>query len=65
MERRDDYRAAHPLRIVDEELSDEDALRLAFGRAIGFTLAAIFLLVGGGIVVFVIAGTFFGFLFGS
>jgi hypothetical protein len=53
------------LRPRGEELSPEDELRQAFGRAIGFTLAAIILLVGGGIVVFLIGGIFFGFLFGS
>ena len=43
--------------------SDEDELWLAFGRAIGFTLAAILLLVGGGILVIVLAAVFFGFIF--
>ena len=45
--------------------SDEDELWLAFGRAIGFTLAAIVLLVGGGILVIVLAAVFFGFIFGG
>ena len=45
--------------------SDEDELWLAFGRAIGFTLAAILLLVGGGILVIVLAAVFFGFIFGG
>lgn len=49
--------------------SDEDAamdeLRLAFGRAIGFTIAAAVLLVGGGVLVILIAAVFFRFAFGG
>jgi hypothetical protein len=45
--------------------SAEDELWLAFGRAIGFTLAAILLLVGGAILVIVLAAVFFGFIFGG
>ena len=46
------------------ELSAEDELKIAFGRAIGFTVAAFVLLVGGGIFTIVLAALFFGFLFG-
>jgi hypothetical protein len=48
-----------------EDDSAEQELRIAFGRAIGFTVAAIVLLLGGGIFVIVIAGIFFGFLYGN
>jgi hypothetical protein len=48
-----------------EPLSDEDELRLAFGRAIGFTVAAIGLLLGGGVVVILLAAIFFRFMFGG
>jgi hypothetical protein len=37
---------------------------VAFGRVMGFTLAAIGLVLGGGILVLVTAAIFFGFLFG-
>ena len=47
-----------------EELSAEDELRLAFGRMLGFTAAAIILVVGGGIFVIFVASVFFGFLYG-
>jgi hypothetical protein len=43
----------------------EEELRLAFGRAIGFTLAALLLLLGGGILLIVLAAAFFGFMFGG
>lgn len=43
----------------------EDELRLAFGRAIGFTLAALLLLVGGGVLLILIAAAFFRFAFGG
>lgn len=56
--------AAPPLTKPVSELSPEEELRLAFGRAIGFTVAAIVLLLGGGILVFLLAGAFFQFLFG-
>ncbi|HXN03321.1 MAG TPA: hypothetical protein VN895_00680 [Candidatus Acidoferrum sp.] len=45
--------------------SDEDELRLAFGRAIGFTVAAVALLLGGGVVVILVAAIFFRFMFGG
>ena len=47
-----------------EELSAEEELSLAFGRVIGFTIAAIGLILGGGILALVTAAIFFGFLFG-
>ena len=40
-------------------------MRLAFGRAIGFTLAALILLLGGGILLLLIAAAFFRFAFGG
>jgi hypothetical protein len=46
------------------EPSPEDELWLAFGKVIGFTAAAMFLLVGGGILLIVLAGAFFGFIYG-
>ena len=42
----------------------EDELQHTFGRVIGFTIAAIVLLVGGGIALIVLAAVFFGFLYG-
>jgi hypothetical protein len=57
-------RAAPPLNKPVGELSPEEELRLAFGKAIGFTIAAIVLLVGGGILVILVAAAFFGFLYG-
>ena len=47
------------------ELSPEDELWITFGRAIGFTIAAIMLLVGGGIALILLAAAFFGFLYGG
>jgi len=43
----------------------EEELRLAFGRAIGFTLAALLLLLGGGILLLLVAAAFFRFAFGG
>lgn len=43
----------------------EDELRLAFGRAIGFTLAALLLLLGGGVLLVLVAAAFFRFIFGG
>jgi hypothetical protein len=48
-----------------EPQSPEDELRLAFGRAIGFTIAALVLLVGGAVVVILLAAIFFRFMFGG
>ena len=45
--------------------SGEEALREAFGRVVGFTLAAILLGLGGGILLIVLAAVFFGFIFGG
>jgi hypothetical protein len=53
-----------PLSQAPSPLSPEDELRLAFGRAIGFALAAIILLVGGGILVILVAAAFFNFIYG-
>lgn len=41
----------------------ERELWLAFGRAVGFTLAALLLLLGGGILLLLIAAAFFRFAF--
>jgi hypothetical protein len=49
---------------LPDEPSAEEELRMAFGRVLGFTIAAIVLVVGGGVLVLVIAAIFFGFLFG-
>jgi hypothetical protein len=49
----------------DDERAAEDELQQAFGRAIGFTLAALFLLLGGGVLLIVVAAIFFGFIFGG
>ena len=43
----------------------EDELREAFGRALGFTLAALFLLLGGGVLLILVAAVFFRFAFGG
>jgi hypothetical protein len=48
-----------------DDRAAEDELRLAFGRAIGFTLAALILLLGGGILLILIAAAFFRFAFGG
>jgi hypothetical protein len=48
-----------------DDRSAEHELRLAFGRAIGFTLAALLLLLGGGILLILIAAAFFRFAFGG
>jgi len=48
----------------DDQAAAEE-LRLAFGRAIGFTLAALLLLLGGGIVLILMAAIFFRFMFGG
>jgi len=43
----------------------KEELRMAFGRAIGFTLIALLLLLGGGILLIVAAAAFFRFMFGG
>ena len=50
---------------LEPSSSEEDELREAFGRVLGFTIAAFVLLLGGGIFVILVAGIFFGFLYGS
>ena len=62
-----DERPEQPAPALDGPVGDDavEELRLAFGRAVGFTIAALLLLVGGGILVILIAAAFFGFLFGS
>ena len=50
---------------ASDDRAAEEELRLAFGRAIGFTLAAILLLVGGGILLILIAAAFFRLAFGG
>ena len=47
-----------------DDRSPEDELKHAFGRMIGFTIAAIVLLVGGGIALILLAAVFFSFLYG-
>lgn len=46
------------------ELSAEDELWQAFGRVVGFTVAAIILVVGGGILLIALAALFFNFVYG-
>jgi hypothetical protein len=48
-----------------EDHAAEDELREAFGRAVGFTLAALLLLLGGGVVLILVAAAFFRFIFGG
>ncbi len=48
-----------------DDRAAEDELRRAFGRAIGFTLAALLLLVGGAILLILIAAALFRFAFGG
>ena len=48
-----------------DDRTAEDELRLAFGRAVGFTLAALFLLLGGGVLLILVAAVFFRFMFGG
>ncbi len=45
--------------------SAEDELWLAFGRAIGFTVAALGLLLGGGVLLILLAAIFLRFMFGG
>jgi len=42
-----------------------DEMRLAFGRAIGFTVAALGLLLGGGVLLILLAAILFRFMFGG
>ena len=48
-----------------DDRAAEDELRLAFGRAIGFTLAALLLLLGGGVLLILIAAALMRFAFGG
>ncbi len=48
-----------------EPPSPGDELWLAFGRAIGFTVAALGLLLGGGVLLILLAAIFFRFMFGG
>lgn len=50
---------------LPEPMSAQDEMRLAFGRAIGFTVAAIALLLGGGVLLILLAAIFFRFMFGG
>lgn len=50
---------------TQDERAAEDELRLAFGRAIGFTLAALILLLGGGVLLILVAAIFLRFAFGG
>ena len=50
---------------ASDDRAAEDELRLAFGRAIGFTLAALLLLLGGGVLLILIAAAFMRFAFGG
>ena len=45
--------------------SAEEEMRLAFGRAIGFTVAALGLLLGGGVLLILLAAILFRFMFGG
>ncbi len=48
-----------------DDRAAEDELRLAFGRAIGFTLAALLLMVGGAVLLILVAAAVFRFAFGG
>jgi hypothetical protein len=50
---------------TDDDHAAQHELRLAFGRAIGFTLAALLLLLAGGVLVILIAAAFLRFAFGG
>jgi hypothetical protein len=45
--------------------SAEEELWLSFGRAVGFTLAALGLLLGGGVLLILVAAIFLRFMFGG
>lgn len=47
------------------EGSQKEALALAFGRVLGFAVAALFLLLFGGIALILVAALFFRFLYGG
>jgi hypothetical protein len=48
-----------------DDRAAEDELRQAFGRALGFTLAALILLLGGGVLLILVAAVFLRFMFGG
>jgi hypothetical protein len=48
-----------------EPRSAEDEMWLAFGRAIGFTVAALGLLLDGGVALILLAAILFRFMFGG
>ena len=50
---------------TSDDRAAEEELRVAFGRAIGFTLAALLLLLGGAILLLLIAAAFLRFAFGG
>ena len=50
---------------ASDDRAAEDELRLAFGRAIGFTLAALLLLLGGGVLLILTAAALMRFAFGG
>jgi hypothetical protein len=50
---------------ASDDRAEEKELRLAFGRAIGFALAALLLLIGGAILLILIATAFLRFAFGG
>ncbi|HXM52334.1 MAG TPA: hypothetical protein VN913_03545 [Candidatus Binatus sp.] len=50
---------------ADDDRAPERELWLAFGRAVGFALAALILLLGGGILLILIAAAFLRFAFGG
>ena len=50
---------------MSDDRSAEDELWQAFGRAIGFTLAALGLLLGGGVLLILLAAILFRFMFGG
>lgn len=56
--------AGDPLTPPANELTPEQELWQAFGRVLGFTIAAMVLLVGGGILLIALAAAFFNFIYG-
>lgn len=56
--------ARDPLTPPASDLTAEQELWQEFGRVVGFTIAAIVLLVGGGILLIALAAAFFNFIYG-
>jgi hypothetical protein len=50
---------------MNDDRSAEDELWQSFGRAIGFTIAAFGLLLGGGVLLILLAAILFRFMFGG